>query len=304
MRTFHTGGVAGEDVTHGLPRVVELFEARTPKGKAILADVGGLVKFETDEETSSRYVVVVTEGGSEVRYALPRRARLRVSEGDIIEPGTQMTEGPLDPKEVLEIQGIRACQRYLVDQVQEVYRSQGVDIHDKHIELVVRQMLRRVRVANPGDSHYLPNELVDQKEFLRTNRELVDDGKAPAEGRPELMGITKASLATDSWLSAASFQETTRVLTEAALQSRSDFMRGLKENVIIGKLIPSGTGSDYYQGIEPMLPDASVVSALGLFGEEPLESTEESLPADPAEWLASLGGSSELEDDMAMDLDE
>jgi DNA-directed RNA polymerase subunit beta' len=303
MRTFHTGGVAGEDITHGLPRVVELFEARTPKGKAILADAGGAVKFETDEVTSARFIVVV-DGDIEVRYALPRRARLRVSEGDIIEPGTQMTEGPLDPKEVLEIQGIRACQRYLVDQVQEVYRSQGVDIHDKHIELVVRQMLRRVRVANPGDSHYLPNELVDQKEFLRTNRELVEEGKAPAEGRPELMGITKASLATDSWLSAASFQETTRVLTEAALQSRSDFMRGLKENVIIGKLIPSGTGSDYYQGIEPMLPDANVVSALGLFGEEPPESADEGLPADPAEWLASLGGTSDLEDDMAMDVDE
>jgi len=303
MRTFHTGGVAGEDITHGLPRVVELFEARTPKGKAILADVGGAVKFETDEDTNTRFVVVV-DGDDEVRYALPRRARLRVSEGDIIEPGTQMTEGPLDPKEVLEVQGIRACQRYLVDQVQEVYRSQGVDIHDKHIELVVRQMLRRVRVANPGDSHYLPNELVDQKEFLRTNRELVEEGKAPAEGRPELMGITKASLATDSWLSAASFQETTRVLTEAALQSRSDFMRGLKENVIIGKLIPSGTGSDYYQGIEPMLPDANVVSALGLFGEEPLESADEGLPADPAEWLASLGGTSDVEDDLAEDRDE
>jgi DNA-directed RNA polymerase subunit beta' len=303
MRTFHTGGVAGEDITHGLPRVVELFEARTPKGKAILADVGGVVKFETDEETRARFVVVV-DGDDEVRYALPRRARLRVSEGDIIEPGTQMTEGPLDPKEVLEIQGIRACQRYLVDQVQEVYRSQGVDIHDKHIELVVRQMLRRVRVANPGDSHYLPNELVDQKEFLRTNRELVEESKAPAEGRPELMGITKASLATDSWLSAASFQETTRVLTEAALQSRSDFMRGLKENVIIGKLIPSGTGSDYYQGIEPMLPDANVVSALGLFGEDPVESADEGLPADPAEWLASLGTTSDLEDDLAMDAEE
>ena len=194
--------------------------------------------------------------------------------------------------------------RYLVDQVQEVYRSQGVDIHDKHIELVVRQMLRRVRVANPGDSHYLPNELVDQKEFLRTNRELVEEDKAPAEGRPELMGITKASLATDSWLSAASFQETTRVLTEAALQSRSDFMRGLKENVIIGKLIPSGTGSDYYQSIEPMLPDANVVSALGLFGEEPVEAADEGLPADPAEWLASLGGAPELEDDLAMDVEE
>ncbi len=301
MRTFHTGGVAGEDITHGLPRVVELFEARTPKGKAILADVGGAIKIEVDEETKTRYVVVV-QGDDEVRYALPRRSRLRVSEGDIIEPGAQLTEGPLDPKEVLEVQGIRACQRYLVDQVQEVYRSQGVDIHDKHIELIVRQMLRRVRVANPGDSKYLPNELADQKEFRRINEELVEEGLSPAEGRPELMGITKASLATDSWLSAASFQETTRVLTEAALQSKSDFMRGLKENVIIGKLIPSGTGSPIYQSIEPMLPDASVVTALGLFGEEAPEMADDSLPADPAEWLASLGGSvnvDEEEDDEA-----
>ncbi len=300
MRTFHTGGVAGEDITHGLPRVVELFEARTPKGKAILADVGGVIKFETDEESRTRYVVVVN-GDEEVRHAMPRRARPRVSEGDIIEPGMQLTEGPLDPKEVLEVQGIRACQRYLVDQVQEVYRSQGVDIHDKHIELIVRQMLRRVRIANPGDSQYLPNELADQKEFLQANRELVEDGKAPAEGRPELMGITKASLATDSWLSAASFQETTRVLTEAALQSKSDFMRGLKENVIIGKLIPSGTGSEHYQAIEPMLPDANVVTALGLFGDDIPESADAGLPADPAEWLASLGGTTDLEEEKGDD---
>jgi DNA-directed RNA polymerase subunit beta' len=300
MRTFHTGGVAGEDITHGLPRVVELFEARTPKGKAILADVGGVIKFETDEESRTRYVVVVN-GDEEVRYAMPRRARPRVSEGDIIEPGMQLTEGPLDPKEVLEVQGIRACQRYLVDQVQEVYRSQGVDIHDKHIELIVRQMLRRVRIANPGDSQYLPNELAEQKEFLQANRELVEDGKAPAEGRPELMGITKASLATDSWLSAASFQETTRVLTEAALQSKSDFMRGLKENVIIGKLIPSGTGSEHYQAIEPMLPDASVVTALGLFGDEMPERADDSLPIDPAQWLASLGGTTDLEEEKGDD---
>jgi len=288
MRTFHTGGIAGEDITHGLPRVVELFEARTPKGKAILSELGGAVRFEDDEETGVRYVVVV-DGEREARYPLPRRARLRVAEGDVIEPGTQLTEGPLDPKEVLEIQGVRACQRYLVDQVQEVYRSQGVDIHDKHIELIVRQMLRKVRIVNPRDSHYLPAELVDAQEFRETNRLLVEEGKRPAEGRLELMGITKASLATDSWLSAASFQETTRVLTEASLQARSDSMRGLKENVIIGKLIPAGTGSDVYQSIEPMLPDATVVSALGLFGEVPPEPSQDALPANPAEWLASLG---------------
>ena len=291
MRTFHTGGIAGEDITHGLPRVQELFEARTPKGVAILSEAGGAVTFDEDPDSRDRYIVIV-DGDDEVRYLLPVRARLRVSEGDIIEPGTQLTEGPLDPKEVLDIQGVRACQRYLVDQVQEVYRSQGVDIHDKHIELIVRQMLRRVRIVNPGDGPWLPAELIDAQEFRDTNRELVEDGKRPAEGRPELMGITKASLATDSWLSAASFQETTRVLTEASLNSKSDYMRGLKENVIIGKLIPAGTGSVAYQQIQPMLPDAQVPTAAALFGDVDIESTDDALPADPAEWLASLGSSS------------
>ncbi|MBU1227678.1 MAG: DNA-directed RNA polymerase subunit beta', partial [Actinobacteria bacterium] len=297
MRTFHTGGVAGEDITHGLPRVVELFEARTPKGKAILSEVGGTVSLPDDEDGRR---VVVTGKDEEAEYPLSRFARLRVREGELIEPGTQLTEGPLDPKEVLEIQGVRAAQQYLVDQVQEVYRSQGVDIHDKHIEMIVRQMLRKVRVVNTGDSSYLPAELVDDREFLETNRELVKEGQAPAEGRPELMGITKASLATESWLSAASFQETTRVLTEAALQGKSDFLRGLKENVIIGKLIPAGTGADQYQSVQPSLPDATVVSARGLFGESDLPE-EEGLPANPAEWLASLGTQA---DDEPADADE
>ena len=286
MRTFHTGGIAGEDITHGLPRVVELFEARTPKGKAVLASEAGVVKIVDDEDGRK---IVVSDGDDEVEYPLLRRARPRVANGDVIAPGTQLTEGPLDPKEVLEVRGVRAAQQYLVDQVQEVYRSQGVDIHDKHIELIVRQMLRKVRVVSSGDARFLPAELVDSQEFREENKRLVEDGMTPAEARPELMGITKASLATDSWLSAASFQETTRVLTEASLQGKSDFMRGLKENVIIGKLIPAGTGSVGYQGIQPMLPDATVVSALGLFGEGPLEGSEDVLPANPAEWLASLG---------------
>ena len=293
MRTFHTGGVAGEDITHGLPRVVELFEARTPKGKALLAAEGGLVKLFDDEEGRR---LVMTNGDEETVYPLPRRARLRVGEGDEIEPGTQLTEGPLDPKEVLEVRGVRAAQQYLVDQVQEVYRSQGVDIHDKHIELIVRQMLRKVQVVASGDSAFLPAELVDSQTFRDENRRLVEDGQTPAEARPMLMGITKASLATDSWLSAASFQETTRVLTEASLQGKSDFMRGLKENVIIGKLIPAGTGSDRYQSIQPMLPDATVVSALGLFGDVAVEGADEVLPANPAEWLASLGAQTPVSD--------
>jgi DNA-directed RNA polymerase subunit beta' len=294
MRTFHTGGVAGEDITHGLPRVVELFEARTPKGKAIIADGGGTVALA--EEETSRKVVITGRDGVEQEYPVSRFARLRVRHGEEIDPGVQLTEGPLDPKEVLEIQGVRAAQQYLVDQVQEVYRSQGVDIHDKHIEMIVRQMLRRVRVVNPGDSNYLPAELVDDRQFLETNRQLVQDGKAPAEGRPELMGITKASLATDSWLSAASFQETTRVLTEAALQGRSDFLRGLKENVIIGKLIPAGTGAEVYQVVQPLLPGATPVSALGLFGGPSREPDEEAMPVNPAEWLASLGAEREAEE--------
>ena len=293
MRTFHTGGVAGEDITHGLPRVVELFEARTPKGKALLAAEGGLVKLFDDEEGRR---LVMTNGDEETVYPLPRRARLRVGEGDEIEPGTQLTEGPLDPKEVLEVRGVRAAQQYLVDQVQEVYRSQGVDIHDKHIELIVRQMLRKVQVVASGDSAFLPAELVDSQTFRDENRRLLEDGQTPAEARPMLMGITKASLATDSWLSAASFQETTRVLTEASLQGKSDFMRGLKENVIIGKLIPAGTGSDRYQSIQPMLPDATVVSALGLFGDVAVEGADEVLPANPAEWLASLGAQTTVSD--------
>jgi DNA-directed RNA polymerase subunit beta' len=287
MRTFHTGGVAGEDITHGLPRVTELFEARSPKGKAPISEIGGVIKMVDDEE--GRRIVVVGKD-DEAAYPITRRARVKVRDGAEIEPGTPLTEGPLDPKEVLEIMGVRACQRYLVDEVQEVYRSQGVDIHDKHIELIVRQMLRRVRVVNPGDSQYLPAELVDAQEFRAANKELVGEGKKPAEGRPELMGITKASLATDSWLSAASFQETTRVLTEAALQGRSDFLRGLKENVIIGKLIPAGTGADQYQSVQPSLPGATVVSAHALFGEGAGESVAEGMPENPAEWLASLGG--------------
>jgi DNA-directed RNA polymerase subunit beta' len=289
MRTFHTGGVAGEDITHGLPRVVELFEARTPKGKAVLSDAKGVVNLVEDGDGRR---IVLDAGDEEAVYPISRYAKMRVANGSEIEAGTQLTEGPLDPKEVLDIRGVRATQQYLVDQVQEVYRSQGVEIHDKHIEMIVRQMLRRVRVVSPSDSDFLPAALIDDQHFRDANRELVTAGKRPAEGRPELMGITKASLATDSWLSAASFQETTRVLTDAAIQGRSDFMRGLKENVIIGKLIPAGTGAQQYQALQPALPGATTVASLGfLEGGLSAPGEDESLPEDPAEWLASLGGS-------------
>ena len=294
MRTFHTGGVAGQDITHGLPRVVELFEARSPKGKAVLSEVGGRVRMEEGSDTGRVIVVQSSEG--EAKYEVSRRARLRVRDGQEITAGTPLTEGPLDPKEVCDIRGVKACQQYLVKEVQDVYRSQGVDIHDKHIELIVRQMLRKVRVVSSNDSDFLPHQLVDHGEFREVNRRLVSEGKRPAEGRPELMGITKASLATDSWLSAASFQETTRVLTEAAINGRSDYLRGLKENVIIGKLIPAGTGAARYQAVEPDLPGASTLPAnLG------------------ADWLASLqmpglegdsNGEYETESGLAYDLGE
>jgi len=294
MRTFHTGGVAGEDITHGLPRVVELFEARAPKGKAVMSELSGVARHFDDGEGRR---IVVAARDEEAVYAISRFAKLRFADGKRVQAGTQLTEGPLDPKEVLEIRGVRAAQQYLVDQVQEVYRSQGVEIHDKHIEMIVRQMLRRVRIVAPNESPFLPAALIDDQTFRDTNKELVDEGKQPAEGRPELMGITKASLATDSWLSAASFQETTRVLTDAAIQSRSDFMRGLKENVIIGKLIPAGTGAVEYQVLQPSLPGATTVSSLGLLGEGAAVSDDEGLPEDPAEWLASLGGMSSAEEE-------
>jgi DNA-directed RNA polymerase subunit beta' len=275
MRTFHTGGIAGEDITHGLPRVVELFEARTPKGAAILARTSGVVRIS--EEENGRRVTIVADDGTEDTYSISLRAHLEVEDGDEVKAGDPLVEGPKDPKELLEIKGIRETQQYLVEEVQKVYRDQGVSIHDKHIELIVRQMLRRVSVAEPGDSPFLPGERVDVHAYTEVNRQLVREGKRPAEGRPELMGITKASLATDSWLSAASFQETTRVLTEAAIEGRSDKLFGLKENIIIGKLIPAGTGSSRYRSIRVEAPEAQRMA----FWSSELEGETEQLAA----WL-------------------
>jgi DNA-directed RNA polymerase subunit beta' len=250
MRTFHTGGVASaDDITQGLPRVTELFEARTPKGEAPIAEYTGRVAIE-DTERTRHLVLTPDDGGEEIRYPVTKRARLLIADGDHVSVGTQMVQGAVDPKKVLRILGPRATQKHLVDQVQETYRSQGVDIHDKHIEVIVRQMLRRVTVLDSGDSHLLPGELAERIRFEDANRRAVAEGGQPASGRPELMGITKASLATDSWLSAASFQETTRVLTEASMSGRRDPLLGLKENVIIGKLIPAGTGLSRYRSID------------------------------------------------------
>ncbi len=283
MRTFHTGGVAGAggDITGGLPRVVELFEARSPRNKAVLARISGVVRID-EEDGKVWNVTVVGDDGEEDLHSIERERPLKVRDGDEVVAGDALVEGPRDPKELLEIKGVRAVQQYLVDEVQRVYRDQGVSIHDKHIELIVRQMTRRIAVQEPGESDFLPGERVDQRVFADTNRRLVQEGKKPAEGRPELMGITKASLATDSWLSAASFQETTRVLTEAAIESKSDGLLGLKENIIIGKLIPAGTGMQRYQEIQTYAPDY-----------QPLEYYSSDDAGSIAEWLANIGPSGE-----------
>ncbi len=248
MRTFHIGGVAGDDITQGLPRVVELFEARTPKGVAPIAEATGRVRIE-DTDKTRRMVIVPDDGSDEHSYPVSKRARLLVAEGDHVEVGAQLVQGAIDPKQVLRILGPRAVQMHLVDEVQSVYRQQGVSIHDKHIEVIVRQMLRRVTVLEAGESDLVPGDLVERGRFEEANRKVLAEGAKPASGRPDLLGITKASLATESWLSAASFQETTRVLTQAAMEARSDPLRGLKENVILGKLIPAGTGLPRYRNI-------------------------------------------------------
>jgi len=254
MRTFHTGGVAGKDIAGGLPRVVELFESRTPKGAARLSPAAGVARIAEDEGRGIP-VTVVDDSGEEHAVLLPIGARPIVADGDEVRAGDPITDGPFDPKELMEIKGIRETQLYLVEEVQRVYRDQGVSIHDKHIELIVRQMTRKIGVTEPGETDFLPGERVDAKRFRDTNRSMVTEGKRPAEGRPEIMGITKASLATESWLSAASFQETTRVLTEAAIDGKSDDLIGLKENIIIGKLIPAGTGMMKYREFSVQAPD-------------------------------------------------
>nr|WP_223158354.1 DNA-directed RNA polymerase subunit beta' [Yimella sp. cx-51] len=249
MRTFHTGGAAAaDDITQGLPRVVELFEARTPKGVAPIAEASGRVEVKDDDK--SRTIVLTPDDGSEEQnYPVSKRARLLVEDGQHVEVGSLLVQGAIDPKQVLRIQGAREVQKHLVDEVQGVYRQQGVSIHDKHIEVIVRQMLRRVTIIEAGDTDLLPGELAERGRFEDSSRKAVAEGGRPASGRPELMGITKASLATDSWLSAASFQETTRVLTEAAMHGRRDPLLGLKENVILGKLIPAGTGLTRYRNL-------------------------------------------------------
>ncbi len=247
MRTFHTGGVAGDDITQGLPRVEELFEARKPKGLAIISEIAGNVKLS--ESKKKREVIITSEDGESKSYQIPYGSRIKVYDGDVVEAGDELTEGSVNPHDILKIKGIKGVQAYLLQEVQRVYRMQGVDINDKHIEVIVRQMMRKVKIEDAGDTCLLPGGLVDIFEFEKENQKAIDAGLTPATGERTLLGITKASLATDSFLSAASFQETTRVLTEAAIKGKIDPLVGLKENVIIGKLIPAGTGMSRYKDI-------------------------------------------------------
>ena len=249
MRTFHTGGVAGDDITQGLPRVEELFEARKPKGLAIIAEFGGVA---TIKDTKKKREIIITdnESGQSKTYLIPYGSRIKILDGAVLEAGDELTEGSVNPHDLLKIKGVRAVQDYMIREVQKVYRLQGVEINDKHIELIVRQMLKKIRIESAGDSEYLPGTTVDVLDFNETNERLEEDGKEQAVGTPIMLGITKASLATNSFLSAASFQETTKVLTEAAINGKVDPLIGLKENVIIGKLIPAGTGLRRYRNVK------------------------------------------------------
>ena len=261
MRTFHTGGVASaEDITQGLPRVEELFEARKPKGNAIISNIAGTVSIEDSSENANIKIITVTNEETSDTYKIPFGKRISVEEGQVIEAGTRLIEGNINPHDILRVLGVKATQNYIVKEVQKVYRSQGVEINDKHIEIIVHQMLRKIKILNPGDSEWLPGETVDIVSYRAENQRLEDEGKEPAVGENLLLGTTKAALATDSFLSAASFQETTRVLTEAAIKGKEDPLLGLKENVIIGKLIPAGTGMSRYRKLsvehkgEPIKP--------------------------------------------------
>jgi len=284
MRTFHTGGVAGQDITQGLPRIVELFEARKPKGLAQMAEEAGKVSVE---ETDKALKVIVTESsGEEHSYSFPPRTRLHVADGDKVEVGQQLNEGSLYPADLLAIRGRTETELYLVAEVQKVYRAQGVDIDDKHIELIARQMLKKVRIESKGSTTLLPGQLEDRGSLKRLNKQTKEDGGTAAKGEEVILGITKASLATESFLSAASFQETTKVLTDAALEGKRDKLVGLKENVIIGKLIPAATGLKHYRtlavepavSIEPpsdedLLDEEELAAELGADGDQaPVES--------------------------------
>jgi len=255
LRTFHTGGVAQEDIIQGLPRVEELFEARKPKGHAQMAEIEGLI--ELGEDKGMRQITVTSTTGETRTVEVPYSSNILVRDGEQVAVGGQIVGGFMNPHDILRLQGVAETQRYIVDEVQNVYRDQGVDINDRHVEVIVRQMLRKVKLDSAGETNMLPGVLVELPTFQAANRKAIEEGKEPADAKRALLGVTKASLATESFLSAASFQETTRVLTDAAIKGKIDSLRGLKENVIIGKLIPAGTGMHVYRGIEPELPQSA-----------------------------------------------
>ena len=294
MRTFHTGGVAGDDITQGLPRVEELFEARKPKGLAIISEFGGKV---TLRDTKKKREVIITdeENGQTKAYLIPYGSRIKVMDGQVLEAGDELTEGSVNPHDIMKIKGVRAVQDYMLREVQRVYRLQGVEINDKHIEVIVRQMLKKVRIENNGDSDFLPGTMVDTLEYEDKVEELAAEGKEVPEGKQIILGITKASLATNSFLSAASFQETTKVLTDAAIKGKIDPLIGLKENVILGKLIPAGTGMKRYRNISL---HSDLVASL-----EPPEPVEE--PEEKEEGKGKKGkGKKSTKDDKETDIVE
>ena len=275
MRTFHSGGVAGDDITQGLPRVEELFEARKPKGLAIITEFAGVANIK-DTKKKREIIVTSPETGETKAYLIPYGSRIKITDGAFLEAGDELTEGSVNPHDILKIKGVRAVQDYMLQEVQRVYRLQGVEINDKHVEVIVRQMLKKIRIENNGDSDFLPGTMVDFLEYEEENEKLAAEGKEPAEGKQVLLGITKASLATNSFLSAASFQETTKVLTEAAIKGKIDPLIGLKENVIIGKLIPAGTGMKRYRSIrlDSDIDENAEIDANDLLGDDLLAGDE------------------------------
>ena len=283
MRTFHTGGVAGGDITQGLPRVEELFEARKPKGLAIITEFAGVVAIK-DTKKKREITVTDNETGNSKTYLIPYGSRIKVQDEQYLEAGDELTEGSVNPHDILKIKGVRAVQDYMIQEVQRVYRLQGVEINDKHVEMIVRQMLKKVKVEESGDSDVLPGVSMDVLDFNEMNEQLIAEGKQPAEGKQVMLGITKASLATDSFLSAASFQETTKVLTEAAINGKVDHLIGLKENVLIGKLIPAGTGMKRYQNVR-LNTDYTMEDELSFEeGEEAAEEMDaQEVPQEPEE---------------------
>ena len=297
MRTFHSGGVAGGDITQGLPRVEELFEARKPKGLAIITEIPGIAVIN-DTKKKREIIVTNPEDGDSKTYLIPYGSRIKITDGQVLEAGDELTEGSVNPHDILRIKGVRAVQDYMLREVQRVYRLQGVEISDKHIEVLVRQMLKKIRIEENGDTEFLPGTLVDVLEFEEVNEKLEKEGKTPAEGKQVMLGITKASLATDSFLSAASFQETTKVLTEAAIKGKVDHLVGLKENVIIGKLIPAGTGLKRYRDIQL---DTGMPEETPVAEEEPVDELPEDDEMLTMEEESAEDVSDDAEDEILLD---